>query len=128
MPAIKISHRKVQFPLSPFPYCQLFQVHARKSKRHLHRHPGTGSSRSIRRDAPEYGRPLEAAGVVLAEGGEARDWIQKAIDDEPPAGDAYVDFLYDLPHAADTEQILDEDELEKGYRVDAGMSHGSGRV
>lgn len=74
-------------------------------------------------DALEYGCPLEAAGVVLAEGGELRAWLQKAVADEPPVGDVNVNFLDGLPHAADAKQILDEFNLEKGYRVNAGSSH-----
>ncbi len=57
-----------------------------------------------------------------------RDRLQKAITNEPPVGDVDVDFLNGLPHAADAEQILDEDDLEKGYRIDAGPSHVVRRI
>lgn len=74
-------------------------------------------------DVLEYGCPLKAAGVVLAEGGEVRDWFQKAVADEPSVGDVDIDFLDGLPHATDAEQILDEYDLEEGHRVNAGPSH-----
>lgn len=51
------------------------------------------------------------------------DGFYKAVADEPAVGYVDVDFPDGLPHAADTEEVLDEDNFEQGDRVNAGASH-----
>ncbi len=71
---------------------------------------------------------LEVAGVVFAKGGELGNWFYKSVADEPAVGCVDVDFPDGLSHAADAEEVLDEDNFNQGDGVNAGASHFEGGV
>ena len=64
----------------------------------------------------------KAAATGLTESGGIDDLVGQAHAQEPAIGDVEVNFLDQAAFAADTEQIADEEHLEKDDGVDGGAA------
>src|SRR5690606_40612673 len=63
---------------------------------------------------------LEAPHVVFSERRKVRNRLREVIAEEPPIGQVRFNFPDRLPHRTDSEELLNEHDLDEDHGVDAG--------